>query len=49
MAKVKLCKFKIKIKSAIKCNLDFNGQVDVIQYLPIEDKYDLVMDYITKV
>lgn len=43
MAKVSYANLKLKMKSDIK-TFDFEGQtIEVKQYLPIEDKYDLIM------
>ena len=42
MAKVSYASLKLKVKDEIK-TFDFNGQtIEVKQYLPIDDKYDLV-------
>ena len=41
--KVSYANLKLKVDNSIK-TFDFNGnQIEVLQYLPIEDKYDLIM------
>lgn len=41
--KVSYANLKLKVNNPIK-TFDFNGnQIEVLQYLPIEDKYDLIM------
>ena len=43
MAKVSYTNLKLKINKEIK-EISFNDtKIEVLQYLPIEDKYDLVM------
>ena len=43
MSKISYANLKLKTNSEVK-TFDFNGeQVEVLQYLPISDKYDLVM------
>lgn len=43
MAKVSYANLKLKLNQTSNV-MDFNGQeVDIIQYLPVEDKYDLIM------
>lgn len=43
MAKVSYANLKLKVDNSIK-TFDFNGnQIEVLQYLPVEDKYDLIM------
>ena len=43
MAKVSYANLKLKIDTNVN-TFDFQGQViEVLKYLPIEDKYDLVM------
>ena len=43
MAKVSYANLKLKIDTSVE-TFDFQGQtIEVLQYLPIEDKYDLVM------
>ena len=43
MAKTTYAGMKLKVNTQPK-EIDFNGnQFEVLQYLPIEDKYDLVM------
>ena len=43
MAKVSFANLKLKVENEIK-TFDFNGEkIEVNQYLPINDKYDLVM------
>ena len=43
MAKTTYAGMKLKVNTQAK-EIDFNGnQFEVLQYLPIEDKYDLVM------
>lgn len=43
MSKISYANLKLKTNSEIK-TFDFNGEkVEVLQYLPISDKYDLVM------
>ena len=41
--KVSYANLRLKVDNSIK-TFDFNGnQIEVLQYLPIEDKYDLIM------
>ena len=48
MAKVSYANLKLKLHQPSNV-MDFNGQeVDVIQYLPVEDKYDLIMATLQK-
>ena len=48
MAKVSYANLKLKLNQPSNV-MDFNGQeVDVIQYLPVEDKYDLIMATLLK-
>lgn len=48
MAKVSYANLKLKLNQPSNV-MDFNGQeVDVIQYLPVEDKYDLIMATLQK-
>ena len=43
MAKVSFTNLKLKINKEVK-EITFNNEkVEVLQYLPIEDKYDLIM------
>lgn len=43
MAKVSYANMKLKVNNEIK-TFDFNGnEIEVLSYLPIEDKFDLVM------
>ena len=43
MAKVSYANLKLKVDNSVK-TFDFNGnQIEVLQYLPVEDKYDLIM------
>ncbi|MBQ7765132.1 hypothetical protein IJ384_07200 [bacterium] len=43
MAKVSYANLKLKTNKTIKC-FEFMGQeIEVLQYLPVEDKYDLIM------
>ena len=43
MAKVSYANLKLKINQEVK-TIDYNGtNIEIIQYLPIEDKYDLMM------
>lgn len=48
MAKVSYANLKLKLNPSINV-MDFNGQeIDVVQYLPVEDKYDLIMVILQK-
>ena len=48
MAKVSYANLKLKLYQPSNV-MDFNGQeIDVIQYLPVEDKYDLIMVILQK-
>ena len=48
MSKVSYANLKLKLYQPSNV-MDFNGQeVDVIQYLPVEDKYDLIMATLQK-
>lgn len=43
MGKVSYANMKLKVKNEIK-TFDFNGsEIEVLSYLPIEDKFDLIM------
>lgn len=43
MAKVSYANLKLKVDNSVE-TFDFNGnQIEVLQYLPVEDKYDLIM------
>ena len=43
MAKVSYTNLKLKLNNEVK-EIEFNGQkIEILQYLPIENKYDLVM------
>ena len=48
MAKVSYANLKLKTNQEVK-KFEFNGQeIEVLQYLPTEDKYDLIMTTLQK-
>lgn len=49
MAKTTYASMKLKVNTQPK-EIDFEGnKIEVLQYLPVEDKYDLVMITLQKV
>lgn len=48
MSKVSYASLKLSIDNTVK-NFDYNGkQIEILNYLPIEDKYDLIMTTLQK-